>query len=84
MLESMIASNIPTRAEVNDVAVSVENSCDAVMLTAETSIGEYPVEAIKMMKSVILKMENEIGLYRNFKGVHPIVCLLYTSPSPRD
>ena len=73
MLESMIANNIPTRAEVNDVAVSVENSCDAVMLTAETSIGEYPVEAIKMMKSVILKMENEIGQYRNFKGLHPIV-----------
>ena len=73
MLESMISNNIPTRAEVNDVAVSVENSCDAVMLTAETSIGEYPVEAVKMMQSIILNMENEIEKYTNFKGVYSTV-----------
>tara|TARA_A100001011_G_C14305821_1_gene843064 strand:- start:921 stop:2342 length:1422 start_codon:yes stop_codon:yes gene_type:complete len=73
MLDSMIYNSIPTRAEVSDVAISVEQSCDAVMLTAETSVGKFPVEAVKMMSSVICNMEEEFNQYSSFKGVNPII-----------
>lgn len=64
MLESMIHSATPTRAEVNDVATAVFQNVDAVMLSAETALGEYPVECVKMMKQIIKRVEN----YE--KGVH--------------
>jgi len=58
MMESMITSLTPTRAEVNDVANSVIDGADAVMLSGETSIGNYPVEVIQKMTSIIKKVED--------------------------
>lgn len=59
ILESMISSALPTRAEVNDVANSVYENVDAVMLSGETAVGEFPVETVKMMNDIILNVENE-------------------------
>lgn len=58
MMESMITSLTPTRAEVNDVANSVMDGADAVMLSGETSVGNYPVEVIKKMSNIIKKVED--------------------------
>ena len=69
MLESMIYNDSPTRAEVNDVAVAVEQSCDAVMLSAETAVGKYPVETIKIMKSIISEVENDIFEHSSYKAI---------------
>ena len=81
MLESMIYNDTPTRAEVNDIAVAVEQSCDAVMLSAETSIGKYPVESVKIMNRVISKMEFEMSNYPNYKGVNPLIAKMDTQIS---
>lgn len=58
MMETMISSLTPTRAEVNDVANSVMDGADAVMLSGETSIGKYPVEVIKTMSNICKQVEN--------------------------
>lgn len=58
MMESMITSMTPTRAEVNDVANSVMDGADAVMLSGETSVGQYPVEVIQKMSDIIKSVEN--------------------------
>ena len=57
MMETMIDSLTPTRAEVNDVANSVIDGADAVMLSGETSVGKYPVEVIKKMATILKKVE---------------------------
>ncbi len=57
LLESMIEKPVPTRAEVTDVAHAVEQGVDALMLTGETSIGRYPVEAVKWLRRIILYTE---------------------------
>lgn len=59
MMEGMINSLTPTRAEVNDVANSVMDGADAVMLSGETSIGKYPVQVIKTMANILAKVEND-------------------------
>ena len=81
MLESMIYNDTPTRAEVNDIAVAVEQSCDAVMLSAETSVGKFPIESVKIMSRVISNMENEISSFSNFKGTNPITYKIDTQVS---
>jgi len=63
MMESMISSMTPSRAEVNDVANAVLDGTDAVMLSGETSIGKFPVEVIKTMSNIIKEMETHSGIY---------------------
>jgi len=58
MMETMITSLTPTRAEVNDVANSVMDGADAVMLSGETSVGNYPVQVIKQMSNILMSVEN--------------------------
>ncbi|HEX7042275.1 MAG TPA: pyruvate kinase [Patescibacteria group bacterium] len=57
MLESMVHNAEPTRAEVNDVATAVMDQVDAVMLSAESAHGDYPIEAVSMMKKIIKRVE---------------------------
>jgi pyruvate kinase len=58
MMETMISSLTPTRAEVNDVANSVMDGADAVMLSGETSVGSYPIQVIEKMSSIIRSVED--------------------------
>ncbi|MDT8347099.1 MAG: pyruvate kinase [Flavobacteriaceae bacterium] len=58
MMETMITSLTPTRAEVNDVANSIMDGADAVMLSGETSVGKYPVDVIKKMANICRHVEN--------------------------
>ncbi|ALL01759.1 Pyruvate kinase [Pyrodictium delaneyi] len=57
ILESMIDNPVPTRAEVMDVATAVKQGVDALMLTGETAIGKYPVEAVKWLRKIIRRIE---------------------------
>jgi len=61
MLISMTENPVPTRAEVTDVANAILEKSDAVMLSEETAIGKYPVEAVAMMKKIIIEAEEHMG-----------------------
>src|SRR5690606_23606825 len=59
MLESMITAPVPTRAEVSDVSIAVFEGADAIMLSAESAAGQYPVEAVAMMNKIAEKVEQD-------------------------
>jgi len=63
MLESMIENPIPTRAEVTDVANAVYEQADAIMLSGETSVGQYPVKCVEIFGKIAERMEREPGAY---------------------
>jgi len=58
MMETMITNSVPTRAEVNDVANSIMDGADAVMLSGETSVGKHPIRVIQKMTEIIVGVEN--------------------------
>ncbi len=76
MLESMREHPRPTRAEATDVANSVLDGTDALMLSAETSIGKYPVQAVRMMRSIVetterRAVEGKVRAYARASATHP-------------
>jgi pyruvate kinase len=60
MMESMIKSPVPTRAEVSDVANAIIDGTDAIMLSEETTLGEFPVEAVKVMTRIAEEVEKSL------------------------
>ena len=71
MMESMIVSPTPTRAEANDVANAVMDGADAVMLSAETSVGEYALKAVQAVEKILGSTESGWDIYNKIKKPNP-------------
>lgn len=71
MMESMIENPRPTRAETNDVANAVMDGADALMLSAETAAGKYPIEVIRSMVRTISSVEKQANIFYRFREVDP-------------
>ncbi len=71
MLESMIGNPRPTRAEITDVANAIYDGTSAIMLSGETAMGSYPVEAVKTMASIAITTENDINYTERFRNLSP-------------